>query len=53
MCRQLLGEIYSKAARVPDRPTPDLRVIMIGAPENRDVKLVKSLKELLPYGFEL
>jgi cytidine deaminase len=53
MCRQLLGEIYSKAARVPDRPTPDLRVIMIGAPDNRDVKLVKSLKELLPYGFEL
>ena len=53
MCRQLLGEIYSKAARVRDRQPADLRVIMIGAPENRDVKLVKTLKELLPYGFEL
>ena len=53
MCRQLLGEIYSKAARVPDRQPADLRVIMIGAPENRGVMLVKTLKELLPYGFEL
>lgn len=53
MCRQLLGEIYSKAARVPDRQPADLRVIMIGAPENRGVMLVKPLKELLPYGFEL
>jgi cytidine deaminase len=52
-CRQLLGEMYSKAARLPDQQPGDLRVIMIGAPENRDVKLVKTLKELLPYGFEL
>jgi cytidine deaminase len=52
-CRQLLGEIYARAARVPDQQPGDLRVIMIGSPENRHVKLVKTLKELLPYGFEL
>ena len=52
-CRQLLGEIYAKAARLPDQQPVDLRVIMIGSPENRHIKLIKTLKELLPYGFEL
>ena len=51
-CRQLLSEIYARAARVPDQQPGDLRVIMIGSPENRHVKLVKTLKELLPFGFE-
>jgi cytidine deaminase len=53
MCRQLLSELYAKAARHPGQQSPDLRVIMIGAPENRHVKLVKNLSELLPFAFEL
>ena len=52
-CRPLLGEIYAHAARVPGQQPGELRVIVIGSPESRDVKLVKTLKELLPYGFEL
>jgi cytidine deaminase len=53
MCRQLLSEMYASAARQSDRQAGDLRVIMVDSPETRDKKLVKMLRELLPYSFEL
>jgi cytidine deaminase len=53
MCRQLLSEMYAKAARQGDRQAGDLRVIMVDSPETREKKLVKTLRELLPYWFEL
>ena len=53
MCRQLLSEMYAEAARQVDGEAGNLRVIMIDSPETRDKRLVKSLRELLPYSFQL
>ncbi len=53
MCRQLLSEMYAQEARLDDRKAGELRVIMINSPERWDKRLVKTLRELLPYGFEL
>ena len=53
MCRQLISEMYAKAARRGDLEAGELRVIMIDSPESRDNRLVKTLRELLPYAFEL
>jgi cytidine deaminase len=53
MCRQLLSEMYARAAQQEGQEAGDLRVIMINSPETRDDRLVRTLKELLPYWFEL
>lgn len=53
MCRQLLSEMYAKAAREEGREAGDLRVLMINSPESRDEVFEKKLTELLPYAFEL
>ncbi|MGA7730563.1 MAG: cytidine deaminase [Chloroflexia bacterium] len=53
MCRQLLSEMYARAAKQGDGKAGDLRVIMINSPKTREKKLVKTLRELLPYWFEL
>lgn len=53
MCRQVLSEMYSDAARDSGGEDNDLKLVMINSPESRDDRLVLKLSELLPYAFNL